>query len=167
MSVDFKIGFSTSGSWISNVIEFFTGGDCSHAFLLVEGDPVYGDMVLEAIGTGWSMRTKENFLSGTTRIVRLVDPPVPLGLAFRTSLGWLGERYAYVGVVGMIWVAVGRWLKRKWRNPLRSSRSMFCSEAIVYLLQSAGWPPAKGLDPESVDPYALEQLLLGAGGRAN
>ena len=33
------------------------------------------NIVLEAIGTGWSIRTLKSFTNGTTKIVRLIDLP--------------------------------------------------------------------------------------------
>ncbi len=157
-----QIGFSVATNWNSRLILALTGGNVSHTFLLLDTDD-FGKMVLEETGTGWSLRTYAQFLAGKTKIVKVIDPPVSLNAALPTTLNWLGERYNYTGLIGMAWVCIGRWLGRKWRNPLRSNNSMFCSEALVYVLQTAGWAPVKDLDPESVDPQELEQILLAAG----
>lgn len=156
-----KIGFSTSDWWVSRIIRFFTRAAVSHTFLLLEGTSL-GDLVLEAEWCGWKLSTRQALTRGTTRIVATVAPAMDLAPAVLTALGWLDESYNYTGLFGMAWVAVGRWLGKKWRNPLRNSRSMFCSEAVVYVLQSAKYPNADLLDPQSESPEDLLDFVTKA-----
>lgn len=141
------------------MIRLFTRAKVSHTFLLLEGDATFGDVVIEAAWCGWRLSTRDAITRGTTRIVALLDPPVPLDGALRTALRWLDEPYNYTGLLGMAWVSVGRWLGKKWRNPLRNSRSMFCSEAVTYVLQAAGW--GSDWDPQSTSPEDLYEALGG------
>jgi hypothetical protein len=161
--VNVRCGFSTSSWWVSRVIRFFTRATVSHAFLLIEGVPGMPPLVCEAEWCGWKLSTEAALTRGTTHIVKVVEPKISLTEAFLGSLAWLDEQYDYVGLLGMAWVSVGRWLGKKWRNPLRSSSSMFCSEAVVYVLQRAGYPGAGALDPQSISPEDLLQFLEATG----
>lgn len=157
-----RVGFSTSTSWVSRLIRWATASRVSHAFLLLDGKhahPVFGDLVLEAEWCGFDLSTKETLTRGTTKILYLVDPLWDLDAAVKTSGGWLKEKYNYEGLFGEAWVSIGRRLGKKWRSPLRNSRSMFCSEAIVFVLQAAKYPGADNLDPQSTSPENLFDFL--------
>lgn len=158
-----RFGWCTSSWWVSRVIRFFCRAKVSHAFLILESTEL-GDLILEAGWDGWRISTPANLTSGTTRIVATVDCPpdmvIPVHAAVVASIKDLGERYDYEGLFGMAWVSVGRWLGKKWKNPLRSSKAMFCSDAVVAeILQPAKWPGADKLDPQSVSPEELAEFL--------
>lgn len=73
------------------------------------------------------------------------------------ALRYVGSRYDFEGLIGMTWVMIGRWLRRKWKNPFRSAKNVFCSEAVIRaMLDSPGYGAACPLDPES----SPEDLLL-------
>jgi hypothetical protein len=152
------VGFSTSEWWVSRVIRYFTKAACSHAFLLIEGTDL-GDLVLEAEWCGWSLSTKEALTRGSTHIIDLIYPKVDLLPGTLTSLKWLHEKYNYEGLFGEAWVSICARFGKRVRNPLRNSKSMFCSEAIVYLLQHADYPGADALDPQSVSPADLRGFM--------
>lgn len=146
-----RIGFSTTNSWISRVIEFFTPGRglrVSHCFALVEGTEL-GPVVIEAAWCGCRLGT----VPWVGTIVETVDTEGPLNLD--VGLRWVGTPYAYAGVLGMAWVCLGRAMHRVWRNPLPDPHHMFCSEMIAYWMQYSGVPGADTLDPTSVSPQAL------------
>ena len=63
------------------------------------------------------------------------------------------------GLFGMIWVELGRWLKRKWKNPWRSSKTMFCSEAVARVMVDSEYPGTKGWDVQSIDPEMLIEFF--------
>lgn len=143
-----RVGFSSANSWISRAIERFTGGTVSHAFIICEGGEP-GD-VIEAAWCGLRINTTDRI--GAT-IVKVLDTKVPLRLDLAKQ--WLGTPYAYEGLVGMAWVCLGRLFRRVWRNPFPNPHHMFCSEAVVYLLQASGEPGADALDPTTTDPETL------------
>jgi hypothetical protein len=157
--VHVQVGFSTSNWWVSRVIRWFTRAKVSHAFLMLRDAGTLGDLVLEAEWCGWKLSTPAALTRGSTRIVELVEPKIPLEDAVVKSLSWLDEKYNYEGLLGMMWVCVGRVMGKRWRNPLRSHNSLFCSEAVVYVLQAAGYPGAGELDAESVDPEGLREFM--------
>ena len=72
----------------------------------------------------------------------------------------LDTHYAYLGVVGMIWVWLGRKLGLRWRNPLeRGVHAMFCSEAAVLFGRKSGEAVMRGLDAASTSPEALLEVF--------
>jgi hypothetical protein len=94
------------------------------------------------------------------RIVKIVKPAVDLRPGFQRLVPtWLGRfDYDFAGLLtGGILTAVRRWTKRQVKNPLRSAGQVFCSEAVVRVLQApeVDYPGAQGLDPESSTPADL------------
>lgn len=156
-----RIGFSTSKRNIfSAVIRWFTKSRVSHAWVLIH-EPFFDmEMVLEATEFGFRMVPYETFRAKTNVIeVLTLGPSCPLDSAVKRAGRRLGEDYDFLGLFGGAIVQIGRWLKYKWRNPLASSRAMFCSEAVVYVLQDAGYPGADTLDPEATTPQDLLDFL--------
>jgi len=153
-----KIGFSTSPAIISRLIRWATRSRISHTFILVDDTMFQQPMVMEADWGGFRYTTYDFFLRSNT-VVTIVEPKVPLDAAIRKAAQRLGENYAFDGIFGMVFVLLGRWLRRKWRNPFRSAHSVFCSEENTFIVQDAGWPGAEKLDPYSTDPEGLEEFL--------
>jgi hypothetical protein len=153
-----KVGFSTSDWFVSRDIREVTRANVSHVFFLLEGTEL-GDLVLEAAWCGWRLSTKAALTRGSTRVISTITPKQDVTKAVLQSLAWLDEKYNYEGIVGMLVVSIGRWLGKKWRNPLRNSNSLFCSEAVAYVLKLAEYPGADALDPQSVSPEDILEFL--------
>ena len=155
-----KVGFSTGQSVVSRTIRWFTKSRVSHCFLVVEDSFLGCDVVMEATAGGFQVRRLDVFSSGCT-IVRVITPSAPLLFGVQEATRWIGERYDYVGLLGALVMIVAGWFKRKIKNPLHDSNSMFCSEAIVRTLQAANYPGASALDPASTTPEALLEFMEG------
>ena len=156
-----KIGFSTSKALTSRAIRWATRSRVSHTFLLVEGSFFGQDMVMEAVASGFRLVPFATFKK-QNEIVTLITPVVPLDKGVEEAVNWLGERYNFEGIFGMLFVLLGRWLGRKWRNPFRSANSLFCSEVNTLVVKESGYPGTAGLDPFSTDPEDLEECLAKA-----
>lgn len=154
-----KIGFSTSNSFISRAIRWFTKSQASHVFLLIE-DGFFGvSVVMEATQGGFRVVPFEHYVSGSTKLVRIIEPRTPIDDGVKKAVEWLGAHYDYGGLFGMAIVMLGRWLRRKWQNPWQSTRAMFCSEAVVYVLQVSGYSGADKLIPSTTSPEDLLEFL--------
>lgn len=151
-----RIGFSTSSSPVSWAIRRLTDSDVSHCFVTL--DMIGVQCVLEAHDTGFRAIPLNHFYE-TNTVVDILDPEVPLEPVLPDALEWLGRPYDFVGLVGFLWVLLGRRLGRTWTNPFRSMGRQFCSEAVVRLLQMAKHPGASLLDPESTSPADLLLFL--------
>lgn len=155
-----RVGFSTrTKSIFSRLIRWFTGSSVSHAWLVYD-DAFFGeDMVIEATEVGFRLIPLANFKAEGNDVVAVVEPKSPLDVGLRAARTWIGESYDFGGLLGASVVILGRWLKRKWRNPLDSPRSMFCSEAVVMVLQASSYPGAEKLDPSATTPQDLLNFL--------
>jgi hypothetical protein len=154
-----RIGFSTvTSNLVSRIIRWFSRSKASHAWLLVSDETFGLELVMEASEMGFRLVPFESFKKKNT-IVALFDPVVPLESGVKEAATWLGESYDFLGLFGALFVILGRWLKRKWKNPFHSSKSMFCSEAVVRVLQSVAYPGTEGMNPDSVTPQDLLDLL--------
>jgi hypothetical protein len=162
-----RIGFSTPKHFnpVSWLVRKFTGSRASHTFFVYLDVDFDLEFVMEAHELGFRLVPFERFKEANT-LVGLFEPvkPVDEGLKFVAGR-YLGTGYDYGGLLGELVVIAGRWFKRKWRNPIRSSSHVFCSEAVcMAMLQSPGYEDFKE-DPDSVDPQTLLQYFEGGLGK--
>jgi len=151
------IGFSTPIHFnpVSWLVRKFTGSTASHAFFVYRDLDFDMDMVMEAHELGFRLTPFDHFKK-KNKLVGLYLPvkPIDAGIKY-VAQRYLGTMYDYKGLVGGILVMVGRWLHRKWRNPMRGAKNVFCSEAIVIAMQKSPGYEAFKDDPDSVDPQLL------------
>lgn len=156
-----QIGFSKrSGNVLSWIIRQITNARFSHCWLLID-DPYFGiPIVLQASTEGFTTITYSDFQI-KNQVVTLINPKVSLDSGLHTAWSWLGTSYDTFGLIGMSFVMLGRVLKRRWNNPLASSSGMFCSEAIIKLLQlpNVAYPNADMLNPIDTGPEDLYNFL--------
>jgi hypothetical protein len=158
-----QVGFSTqTHNILSRMIRAVTKSRASHAWLLVD-DSLFGcPLVLEATEVGIRLIPFKTFQVKNT-VVHLspahVEASMEVGL--RAMSVALGNAYDFTGLFGMFFVYLGRLFRKKWRNPIRSSKAMFCSEFVCRVLQSARWPGAEALDPDSTSPEDLLVFIEG------
>jgi hypothetical protein len=158
MSSVVKVGFTSGSMVLSYIIKWATRSKVSHTFLYISDSFLGIDMVLQATMGGFNLVTYKKFAKSHT-IVKLVDLHHPVDEGLKQASLWLGERYDYTGLFGSAFVLMGRWLKRKWSNPWDNSDAMFCSEAIVRVLQASNYPGSEKLDPSAVTPQDLLVFL--------
>ena len=152
-----RVGFSTSKkSWVSRIIRWFTKSKTSHTFLVYYDQDWSRDMIMESTEGGYKISPYSKYES---EVVAVFTPKQSIEVGLAKSVDWLGEAYDYTGLIGMMWVEFGRWIKRKWHNPLHSSNAMFCSEAVVRVLQDSNYPGADQFDPTSTDPEMLLEFF--------
>ena len=157
-----RIGFSRArgvSGLISRVIMAFTGAKASHAWLLFYDASMRCDVVLDAHETGfravpWSYFQKKN------HIVEVYEPKQNCDGAIPVAAEWLGTPYDYAGLFGMVVVGVGRWLKKKWKNPGAAGMGkVYCSESVLWGLRAVSYPGVEALEPESTSPWDLRGFL--------
>ena len=162
--------FTKSDSLISKVIRWATNGSYSHALLLWE-DPMLGWMRMEAEWDGYHIRPHRQ---GSPRLdgIRVIEKvpvdslntcAIPLSNTYdgllRVCAQWLGHRYDYQGIVGFLFVVIGRLIKKRWTNPLSSPSRLFCSEAIARGLKDMKHPGFSDIEPSEVSPQDLFDVL--------
>jgi hypothetical protein len=159
-----RIGFSTPKAFnpVSWVVKRATGSRASHAFFVYFDVDFEMEVVLEAHELGFRLIPRAHFERGN-RIVKLVSPrhAVDVGLK-KVAHRYLGSMYDYAGLFGMVVVLVGRWLSRKWKNPFRGSKSVYCSEAVILAMKASAGYETLGLHSDSSPQDLLdyfEQVL--------
>ena len=153
-----KVGFSSGNRMLSYLIKWATKSKTSHTFLYLSDSFLGTDMVLQATIGGFNLVTYQKFAK-SHNIIKLIDLQYPIDEGLKQASLWLGERYDYTGLFGSAFVLIGRWFKRKWTNPWNDSNAMFCSEAIVRVLQASNYLGSEKLDPSSVTPQDLLVFL--------
>jgi len=158
---DVRVGFSIAKGpmgLFSKLIMAVSGSKASHAWLVYFDERFAQEMVLEAHETGFRMIPFVTF-ARKNNIRRVVRPKVLLDAGLPTVGKFLGQSYDFAGLFGMIWVELGQRFKKRWKNPFRSSRSQFCSEAVCRVLRAVNYPGVATLDPEMCDPQTLWELF--------
>lgn len=153
-----QLGFSTSRAWYSRLIRLVTKSRCSHTFLVVD---FCGRRIVLEEGTFGYLPSRMFDAVPKDELVGVFTPKAPqykLLKAVQASLPDVGQRYGYLVLLGMFVVYLGRWLGKKWKNPLRSGTSDICSERNTLILQAAGEPGTEGMDPSATSPEDLLEL---------
>lgn len=156
------ISFSTGRhSPISAIIRWVTGSKVSHAFLTYD-DATLGDRwLLEADRGGFTAQRLAIFEKSNVVVVAIpIDLPPEV---VRAADRWVGDvGYDYEGLFGNALADLQVWLRLKTRSAVHvwhSARSMFCSEAMVRLLQLGKYPGAEKLVPWKTSPQGLLDFL--------
>lgn len=153
-----QVGFSTTHMYLSRIIRFFTKSECSHAFFVFD---LFGKAwVLEAGFFGVTLLALEKFQK-TNTVIALV-PIEATESDLEAAMEELGDRYDFGGLLGSFFVIVGRWFKKKWKNPWDAPKALFCSEFVVKALQANGYPGAENLVAADTTPQDLLDFLTEA-----
>lgn len=152
-----KIGFSTTNSWLSRLVRWFTKSKASHSFIMF--DWLGQTWVIEAEAVGVQIVPLSNFLGRKNIIVQTFEMPDLTMEDLKLVLEDSGTMYDYTGLLGAVVPTIGRWFKQRWRNPFNNSKAMFCSEMIAQWLKDLDMPTADNLVPEDVTPETLMRFL--------
>jgi len=159
-----RIGVSTPKRWnpLSPLLRWVMGTPYSHIWLLLDDALFDVDMVLGTEREGFQLIPYERFLR-QNNVVMVYDPhpDYRLDVGLLAVVPLIGEPYDKVGLIGMAWVMLGRWLKRKFRNPLASAYALWCSEVIALVLAKSSVPEAAMLVPERATPEDVVSVLDG------
>lgn len=162
-SQDITICFSTTKKLMSGVIRWATGGKFlvpaspSHALISHYDVSLGRRMVLQAEAWGFEHRTWERFEKDNILIAQFA----PIGPDLEESLQWissyLGADYDFVAafLVGLK-KFTGRAIKGRFSDP----RKLMCSEAVIRMLDHAGYASVRDLDPETTSPLELMRRLF-------
>jgi len=151
-----RVGFSNARGVLglfSRAIRTVTGGKVSHVWLLYYDADFGCDMVMEA-STEWRLIPFAYFKQRNS-VVRIFAPRIDIDHGLHVGANYLGSRYDAAGMLGNLVPIIGSWLRRKWANPFRSNRTVFCSEGVARVLLAAGYPGLVG----SVHEIRPEMLL--------
>lgn len=147
---------STSDDLVSRIIRWFTKSRVSHAFFLYWDDKFQRWNTAGAMAPGFEIIAADRIFPAN-RVVAIYEP-VDLNPIMPDLDEWLSDMYNYPGLIGMALVEIGRWLKRKWHNPLTASNSLFCSQAVAQALILAKQPNFD-LDPTTTAPSDLDDFF--------
>lgn len=154
-----KIGFSTSGLWISRLIRWASKAKVSHTFVIIEDGDFGYPMVVQEAWQGFTLQTLDNFKAAGNVVLNVIDPKVPLNIGLVAVAPLLGTQYGYLQLIGAGFVRLFQVFKKKIHNPFRNTRSLFCSELNTILLQKSGYPDAGGLDASNTSPEDLLEFM--------
>lgn len=162
----YAIGFSTGKhSPISAAIRYMTHSKVSHAYLIYDDEDLGDRYILEADIGGFQPDRYSIFKRKNTVVAEVPITLYPGTLqAADKMVGVVG--YDYSGLVGEFFVKLARWGGKKISNPIHNPHSMFCSEAMVHVLQQGKVPGADQLVPQNTDPQALLDFLIVHGYKA-
>jgi len=159
----YVLGFSRKMHLFARLIMLFTDSKASHCYVRqVDGAAV--DYVLEATAPGVGLTTRSVFLRHGATVVSeyLIDADLAqLDRAWeRTCYERLGLPYSWLQIVGDAWVIILReWFGIRRSNPFGQPWADVCSELALYYLLAAQIPGFDKLDPETVSPQDLLDVI--------
>lgn len=158
-----RVGFSKDESWISRLIRRLTKAPCSHAYLIVEDEIIWGrKMLAEASAFGVRVTSLARFQKANTVVADCDCGNLTQGMHWLADQ--LGDFYDFGGLLGMAYVLLRhalRWTVKKVKNPLHSPRALFCSELVTRVLQESRYPGADKLVADCTSPGDLLAFLKG------
>lgn len=154
-----RIGFSTGNGLLSRIIRWFTDSSVSHAWVLYYDLDFDREMVLESTLEGVRIIPFDVF-EKHNKIIKVVTPKHDLKAGFAKVGASLSEQYDFTGLVGMIIVMLGRWLKKKWKNPWVTASAMWCSEMVAWVCKWSSYPGTELMDPHTTSPQDLYEFFL-------
>ena len=167
MTLSAFVGFSTPKRFnpVSWLVRKLTNSQCSHAWVQYYDDIFDKDMVMEAHELGFRCVPLDHFEGGNT-IIKRVPVDVDFTLGIRLLASKLGNTYDYGGLIGMGWVELSRWCRRKFKwwhykitNPLHWANDDFCSATVVEALQASASRMAEDMVPDTISPQELLDAL--------
>jgi hypothetical protein len=160
-----RVGFSTSRFWYSRIIRWATRSRCSHTFIVYDSVDAGCECVFEAGHSGLYPVPMARWLEQGNVLVALYQPHADWTEAVRWALVELdGEPYAWGALLGMAFVKLAAWFKRKARNPMLSAKANFCSEANCIIGERVP-EPGLLLPPGETDPQQLMEFFERAGAK--
>lgn len=145
------IAFSAPKKWtlLSWAIKKFTKSDVSHVLIGTEvhGVPVY----LHCTGGGVKVNRQDHYKKNDNVLYEypLMVDAERLCEALGHAWSHIDDDYDYVGIFGFAWVITAwEWFKRKVRNPVASTDSMWCSEFVLHLNITGDHSGNSGMIPE-------------------
>jgi hypothetical protein len=146
------VGFSTTNKLVSRFIRWVTRSPVSHAFIIFD-TPSFGRVVMQAEAWAyevrpWPLWQQENILVAEFETIGPDLSPSIMSLAPQ----YLGLKYDWRGAfLAGLWRWFGRWLRGKFNSPHR----LMCSEALLRILQHAGYGSVAHFDAEVTSPRRL------------
>jgi len=127
-----NIAFSTTNSWLSMAIRWFTKSEASHSLITFRDDTLGKVFVMEANGRGFMLVPWSKWRTHNTMVARYrvdIDSESQLE-SLRSLAGMLGSEYDYKSILAF---TVRRFVSRM-KNPLDDSAKLICSEAVAKFL---------------------------------
>ena len=149
-----KILFSRTNKLVSRTIRLLTRSRISHTAISYLDHVLNQRIVLEADLSGYRLIPLNLFLR-ENKLVREIEIDHDLSTGLSQIANYLGSSYDFSGLFGGVFVLLGKWLGRAWKNPFQNPHAMFCSEAIVIILQNSNYPGSERLVAANTSPADL------------
>ena len=146
------IGFFSNDSLFCRAIQLVTGSNINHAAIgfVKDGKPMW----LQASVNDVSI-VDRGWLEGLTEEYEiLIDVENEVEMCEKK----VGEKYAFVALLGFLFMIVLGWFGIKISNPIPEPSCAFCSELVVEMDVNHLIPEFAGLRPEDISPAALRNI---------
>ena len=151
------IGFSNSTSFISRLIMWFTRSKASHCFIIFYDNTLDCYMIFESSIKGPALQTLEQFKKNNN-IILIIPAKVDLLPGIKKEISFLEDNYDFIGIIGMMFVSIGRFFNKFWKNPL-NTKNFWCSELVTEVLRNSDYPHITQIDSSVTTPQDLIKFL--------
>jgi hypothetical protein len=131
----FRIGFSTTNSFWSNLIRMFTKSHVSHVYIRLEDDFLGTQLVIHADWLGVCIDYLDTFKQLNKIIVEYEIEHPDFEKVIKQNFKFLGKKYDYSLLLSHVWFIVfKRWFQRKVKNPLVDPTKIICVDFVLRIL---------------------------------
>lgn len=130
------VGFSTTNSFISRAIRFFTGGKVSHSYVRFFDEFLRTELVFHAdkpVGCAmddWAVFKQQNVVVNEFEIDDIRTLP-----AIQANLHKLRKRYDWRRITSWAWFfTFKKWAKRKITSPTKDPKKLICVDFTLHIL---------------------------------
>ena len=148
--------FHNQKNIFSKIIELFQDSPISHCGigLTINGLPY----VLHAAFLGVAFAPRDHLLQTHTIVAEFAIVPNVDAELMQAAEKYIGDSYDTFGLIGFLFVLLGRKIKRTIKNPFASKNALVCSELIVDADIDHLIPEFTGLVPEDTMPIDIYNI---------
>lgn len=134
-----KVGFSTTNSWWSRLIRWFTEAQVSHSYVRIYDEYLKTPLIIHADIPGVIVEHADIFDQQNIIIEEFEIEDERLKEGVRNNLKHLRKKYDWWDIFN--WALVlkfKRWFKRKVNNPMADPKKLICVDLVARILNDSG-----------------------------
>lgn len=133
-----KVGFSTTNSWWSRGIRWFTQAQVSHCYIRIYDEFLHAPMIIHADYPGVIFDHQDVFDQHNITIEEFEIDDKRLEKGFEKNLKHLRKKYDWWNFLSWaLALKMKRWWKRKKRAPLENPKRLICTEFVARILNDS------------------------------
>lgn len=153
------LGFSTTKSFVSKAIRWFTESEVSHTYIRFHDDFLDAELVMHADWPGVIIEDAELFAIQNIVVDEFEIEDPRLKAALKRNLRMLRKKYAWWNIARWAWfITFRRWVKKKIVAPTENPKKIICVDFALHVFNNGGVTdlPYDYYNPDTLRKWAIE-----------